>query len=502
MKSSAKLRSLLLSVLAGANVLIICLSAYSLNQSRHLYELHAITASQNVASALDQTVEKSIEKIGIALGAVTDELERQIAHEGIDDEAMNKFMARGAARLPEIESLRASTAEGLVTLGNLVVKSNPIDISDRDYFVHHSDNAGDRLFISEPLFGRISKHHVVIFSKRFSFPDGRFAGVAYATIALDHFTSLMSKFEIGKLGTIALRDGKYGLMTRLPPLPDNPGGQIGNTLISPEFRKAMESGLPFATFIAAGPDGVQRRVSVRKLEQAPVIAIVGLACDEYLADWQSELFKTLVLAGSFMLISVLSAIALLRLIKKAEEREQKIRDLAFYDQLTGLPSLRLGEDRLEMALFQAKRQGCKAGVLFLDLDGFKTINDRFGHLAGDCVLKEVALRLNMNIRADDTAARIGGDEFLVILNALQDEDKASEVARKIIEVIGKPIAFEGQALIVGSSIGISVFPLHASDAEELRRAADAAMYVVKRSGKNNFAFYSEDEPAPKKTETP
>lgn len=147
---------------------------------------------------------------------------------------------------------------------------------------------------------------------------------------------------------------------------------------------------------------------MRRLEQAPVYAIVGLACDEYLADWQRELYKTLVLAGSFMLISVLSAIALLRLIKKAEEREQEIRDLAFYDQLTGLPSLRLGEDRLEMALFQAKRQGCKAGVLFLDLDGFKTINDRYGHLAGDCVLKEVALRLNMNIRADDTAARIGG----------------------------------------------------------------------------------------------
>lgn len=110
---------------------------------------------------------------------------------------------------------------------NLVVKSAPIDISDRDYFVHHRDNAGDRLFISEPLFGQRSASTTWSFFQAFSFPDGRFAGVAYATIALDHFTTLMSKFAIGKQGTIALRDGKFGLITRLPPLPDNPEPRSG-----------------------------------------------------------------------------------------------------------------------------------------------------------------------------------------------------------------------------------------------------------------------------------
>lgn len=156
---------------------------------------------------------------------------------------MNKFMARGAARLPEIESLRASHRRGAWSRSE-IWSSNQIrstSLTATISCITAIAPAGDRLFISEPLFGRISKHHNSHFSKRF--PSPMVDLQVLRTPVLDHFTSLMSKFEIGKLGTIALRDGKYGLMTRLPPLPDNPGGQIGNTLISPEFRKAMESGI-------------------------------------------------------------------------------------------------------------------------------------------------------------------------------------------------------------------------------------------------------------------
>ena len=133
----------------------------------------------------------------------------------------------------------------------------------------------------------------------------------------------------------------------------------------------------------------------------------------------------------------------------------------------------------------------KIAFMFLDLDGFKGVNDRHGHDAGDHVLKEVALRLSAAVRAADTAARIGGDEFVVVLHDLLHAHAAGDVADKILHALSAPIDYDGHTLRVGASIGIAIFPDHAEDFDGLKRVADKAMYAVKASGKNNYLFAPE-----------
>lgn len=192
----------------------------------------------------------------------------------------------------------------------------------------------------------------------------------------------------------------------------------------------------------------------------------------------------------------LSANALLDTAEKAIDEIQLQRDqmelMATHDALTGLPGMRLVTDRLQVAISGASRNQRKMALLFIDLDGFKAVNDGFGHDAGDAVLKEVAQRLRQTVRGEDTAARIGGDEFLVILSGLLDVGDVTTVAEKLIAAIGKPIAFSGADVQVGASIGIAVFPEHGNTVEALRQMADGAMYSVKKSGKNGYAFAERD----------
>ena len=177
-------------------------------------------------------------------------------------------------------------------------------------------------------------------------------------------------------------------------------------------------------------------------------------------------------------------------ITERRAAQKTIQHIATHDTLTDLPTLRLANDRLATALALAKRRQEKAALLFIDLDGFKGVNDTWGHEAGDQVLKTVAERLSSVLRESDTAARIGGDEFLVILPGLFEKESARVVAEKILEQILLPISGDSWTAHVGASIGIALYPEDAELAEELWRKADTAMYRVKKSGKKGVAFYS------------
>lgn len=171
-----------------------------------------------------------------------------------------------------------------------------------------------------------------------------------------------------------------------------------------------------------------------------------------------------------------------------EAQRDQIAHMANHDALTGLPVWRLGKDRLEVALALAKRAHEKVAVMFIDLDGFKAVNDTYGHDGGDVLLKEIAMRLKHEIRAEDTVARIGGDEFVVIMGRQADNEVASQIALRIIGSVAKGVAYQSHNMQVGTSIGIAIYPEHGQDVESLLAAADQAMYIVKRAGKNNFSF--------------
>ena len=172
------------------------------------------------------------------------------------------------------------------------------------------------------------------------------------------------------------------------------------------------------------------------------------------------------------------------------EAQRHILRLAHYDVLTGLPNRVLFQDRLERAVMHAQRHDRQVALLFLDLDGFKKVNDTLGHRAGDDLLKEVATRLKACVRMTDTIARLGGDEFTVILDEIGSAADVALVADKIIASLAMPFVLGGRDMFVGASIGISLFPDHGRSGDELLKHADTAMYRAKAAGKGRHNFYA------------
>lgn len=182
----------------------------------------------------------------------------------------------------------------------------------------------------------------------------------------------------------------------------------------------------------------------------------------------------------------------LRDVTRRHLAEDAVRVQAWHDALTGLPNRVLLMDRLEQALKQAEREGRRLALLFLDLDRFKPVNDSLGHAAGDELLKQTANRLLTLLRKGDTVARMGGDEFCVILNDAVLEGDALAVGQKIVAALHEPFPLAGQEVHIGTSVGIAFYPDHESDPERLLKLADMAMYRAKQNGRNQVAVYTEN----------
>ncbi|MCW8827530.1 MAG: diguanylate cyclase [Gammaproteobacteria bacterium] len=176
-------------------------------------------------------------------------------------------------------------------------------------------------------------------------------------------------------------------------------------------------------------------------------------------------------------------------ITSEKENKERLQYLAHYDQLTHLPNRILFNDRMRQALAQAKREQRQVAVMFLDLDGFKEVNDSLGHNAGDEMLRQVAQRLEDCLRATDTVARFGGDEFTIVLPEIDNRHSVIRIANKIGEEIAKPYTLDGQEAHITTSIGISLYPDDSEAPEKLLDYADNAMYHAKRHGKNHHEFY-------------
>lgn len=172
--------------------------------------------------------------------------------------------------------------------------------------------------------------------------------------------------------------------------------------------------------------------------------------------------------------------------------ESEIQQLINYDTLTGLPNRSLLHDRLHIAIAQAARDKNFLGVLILDLDRFKGINETLGHRAGDKLLKSVAKRLEACVRETDTLARLGGDEFVAILVGVSHEEGITKVAKKILTIVSEPVYIDGHEIYSTCSIGIAVYPMDGDDSHTLMKHADLAMYQAKEQDRNNFQFFSRD----------
>jgi len=187
---------------------------------------------------------------------------------------------------------------------------------------------------------------------------------------------------------------------------------------------------------------------------------------------------------------VVNYVSILSDITERKANEERMARLAHFDHLTDLPNRLLFRERLEQALLRSQRTGELVGVMFIDLDSFKQINDTLGHDIGDLLLQAVAARFSACMRRGDTVSRLGGDEFVVLLQNVRERRSVVRVAEKILQALISPFDISGRALSISASIGIAVAPMHGADPAGLMKSADVAMYQAKARGRNNFQFFS------------
>ena len=174
------------------------------------------------------------------------------------------------------------------------------------------------------------------------------------------------------------------------------------------------------------------------------------------------------------------------LYKQLEQYSRALESMALHDALTGLPNRRLLFDRLSLAIAHARRNKSTMAVMYLDLDGFKQINDTLGHDAGDTLLSLVADRLVAAVREEDTVARMGGDEFVIGLWELNHADGVATLVSKVIQAVSQPYRIQDHDVRITASVGVSIYPLHGEEVETLMKCADQALYEAKRAGKNDY----------------
>ncbi|MDO8703622.1 MAG: diguanylate cyclase, partial [Sulfuricaulis sp.] len=174
------------------------------------------------------------------------------------------------------------------------------------------------------------------------------------------------------------------------------------------------------------------------------------------------------------------------LYKQLEHYNHRLESLALHDALTGLPNRRLLMDRLSLAIAHARRNKGTMAVMYLDLDGFKQINDTLGHAAGDTLLSMVAARLVAAVRQEDTVARVGGDEFVIALWELNHADGVGKLVSKVMQAMSQPYSIQARSVSMTVSVGVGIYPTHGEEVETLMKSADLALYEAKRTGKNDY----------------
>jgi two-component system, cell cycle response regulator len=265
------------------------------------------------------------------------------------------------------------------------------------------------------------------------------------------------------------------------------------------LHRANHYDLILLDLLMPGMDGFQVMEGLKEIETdgyLPVLVITALAGHRLraLASGAKDFIsKPLDLMEAKTRIHNMLEVRLL--YKQLEHSNRALASLALHDALTGLPNRRLLMDRLSLAIAHARRNKRTMAVMYLDLDGFKQINDTLGHAAGDTLLGMVADRLVAAVRQVDTVARLGGDEFVIALWGLSYGDDVGKLVSKVIQAVSQPYSIQGGGVSLTASAGVSIYPTHGEDVETLMKSADLALYEAKRAGKNDYRIAAQRAPA-------
>lgn len=373
-------------------------------------------------------------------------------------------------------------------------KTRGRSIADRDFFQALRDRNDGLPFISAVEKGRITDKLHFRISCRINRPDGSFGGIVVATINPQAFADYYQRLTPGAQRVVALfgtNDKK--IRARFPePEPAQWSKQIESPLWAQ--INAADNGV-FQTISPV--DGIPRIYVFAKVGALPLVMMLGFSEADIVRSVEQHT-RPLLQGAIATIVFVLMLSIILTIVFISRERFERanqklgalykqMRTQAMFDALTGLPSRPMFFDHLSKELSAARRNDKSVALLFLDLDGFKLINDEFGHDAGDSVLKTVAKRWLGSVREIDTVARLGGDEFAIIVGNLDGCESIANIAQKLIDVLHADIELpDGRFVHVGTSIGIAIYPDNGTEIDSLLAAADTAMYASKSRGKNTF----------------
>jgi diguanylate cyclase (GGDEF)-like protein len=324
-----------------------------------------------------------------------------------------------------------------------------------------------------------SARPVVLMSRTVGSPQGALLGGAMVVVDLDYAQQWITAIEVEQNDVLALVDSDGTLLARNPPLPQAIGLRTSPPPDEPSFGEVEGS----ASFTAASPiDGRERIIGMSRLERFPFIVIVGFDRSQVLADWQHRAWQ---FAAGYMLLSALSLLAL-RVQRATRRQREEMRQLANTDTLTGLANRRHFVETADREFSRARRYGHPLSVLMLDIDKFKTINDRWGHPTGDRVIQELAQLTGSVIRGQDLCGRLGGDEFALILpeTGASGAQLIAERLRARAQASRTVRADEGAVVGFTVSIGIASLSPQDSSFDALLQRADKELYQAKQGGRN------------------
>ena len=297
-----------------------------LENSLQKHHERAMVSTQNLALVLEQQIENIYTRADLALLTVGDEFKRQRSPGQVDDASFNRFILQQHERRPVLSALRVADAEGNTRWGTETSNNPAANMSERDYFVLHRDEPMSGLHISHPVQGKISGKWVIVLSRRLSEPDGRFAGVVYATLQLEALQKIFASLKLGNQGSIALRDKQLSVIVRHP---DSSVTQPGGTQISTDFAEAMKANPLANSYIArkTSVDGIERHHSYRQNQPFGFYINVGLSLNDYLTPWETERRIVYLINALFALISGLGGWFFLRSTVQMSDQERVLRTI-------------------------------------------------------------------------------------------------------------------------------------------------------------------------------
>jgi diguanylate cyclase (GGDEF)-like protein len=519
--------ALLILVLLGTNTAVIVDLRESalLNEEGQLKTLSLIVAEQADRSfgAVDRVLSSVAERV--AADGVTDIASFDEKMAGHDIYILLREKITG---VPQLDAVILVSHEGKVINFSRSWPIPQVDISDRLFFRAMKQDPNLKSEISEPVQNRTTGTWTMYLAHRVSGPNGEFLGLILGAIELRYFEDFYRAMSLGEGSSVAILRLDGVTLTRFPRT-DTVGKVFSNA-------QRLLGGNVSAVLRQVSPvSGLMGIVAVHRLTNYPVLALATEAEEAALADWRRIAWLMSLGALGCTIAIAIAGFAFGRQSKQqatlaasqAELRRQEDRAAAAHttalqvahsaehDFLTGLPNRMLLNDRVSQAISLAHRHKKHTAVLFLDLDGFKHINDSLGHGVGDKLLQSIAKRLVACVRSSDTVSRQGGDEFVVLLSEVEQSEDAAIAARRIVQAVAgthsvdehdvqvevastagrmlkavaEPHSVEHHNLHVTASIGVSVYPDDGLEAETLIKNADTAMYQAKENGRQSFQFF-------------